>query len=127
MHFPKDAVLMRTLSLAGKRLETQLLHYDGVDWRFYTFAWRDDQSDADLVPADGADREVPDPSPLAPFPRGAKAKRVWQFHSRSQCMSCHSNQSEYALAFLAEQLNRPGPGGRNQLVALTAAGVIRRA
>src|SRR5262249_32524680 len=46
VHFPKDAVLLRTLSLAGRRLETQLLHYDGVDWRAYTFAWRDDQSDA---------------------------------------------------------------------------------
>ena len=32
-------------------------------------------------------------------------------------MSCHSNQSEYALAFLPEQLNRPGPDGQNQLVA----------
>ena len=42
-------------------------------------------------------------------------------------MSCHSNQSEYALAFLPEQLNRPGPDGRNQLVALTEAGFIRRA
>ena len=52
---------------------------------------------------------------------------MWQFHSRSQCMSCHSNQSEYALAFLPEQLNRPGPDGRNQLVALTEAGFIRRA
>ncbi len=131
MHFPKDAVLMRTLSLGGRRLETQLLHFEGVDWRPYAFAWRDDQSDADLVPADGADREVRDPSPLPLFPRGEKgkveAKRTWQFHSRSQCMSCHSNQSEYALAFLPEQLNRPGPDGRNQLVALTEAGLIRRA
>ena len=49
---------MRTLSLAGRRLETQLLHYDGVDWHAYTFAWRDDQADADLVPADGAEKEV---------------------------------------------------------------------
>ena len=88
-----------------------------MDWRAYTFAWRDDQSDADLVPADGAEKEV----------RDGKQKRVWQFHSRSQCMSCHSNQSEYALAFLPEQLNRPGPDGRNQLVALTEAGFIRRA
>jgi putative heme-binding domain-containing protein len=127
MHFPKDAVLMRTLSLGGRRLETQLLHFEGVDWRPYTFAWRDDGSDADLVPADGADREVPDPSPLALPPRGEKGKRVWQFHSRSQCMSCHSNQSEYALAFLPEQLNHPGPDGRNQLVALTEAGYLRRA
>ena len=130
MHFPKDAVLMRTLSLGGRRVETQLLHFEGESWRPYTFAWRDDQSDADLVPADGADREVRDPSPLALFFRGEngkpEGKRVWQFFSRSQCMSCHSNQSEYALAFLPEQLNRPGPDGRNQLVALTEAGYVRR-
>ena len=117
MHFPKDAVLLRTLSLAGRRLETQLLHYDGVDWRAYTFAWRDDLSDADLVPAEGGETEV----------RTGDVKRVWQYQSRTQCMSCHSNQSEYALAFLPEQLNRPGPDGRNQLVAFTEAGFIRRA
>src|SRR5438876_4011524 len=117
MHFPKDAVLMRTISLAGRRLETQLLHFEGADWRGYTFAWRDDQTDADLVPTDGGEKEVSD----------GNHKRVWQFPSRSQCMSCHSNQSEYALAFLPEQLNRPGPDGRNQLVALTEAGYIRRA
>jgi hypothetical protein len=55
------------------------------------------------------------------------AKRLWQFHSRSQCMSCHSTWSEFALAFRPEQLNRPGPDGRNQLVALSGAGLIRRA
>ncbi len=116
MHFPKDAVLLRTLSLGGRRVETQILHYEGVDWRTYSFAWRDDQADADLVPADGAEREL----------RDGQQKRVWQFPSRSQCMSCHSNQSEYALAFLPEQLNRPGPDGRNQLVAFTEAGYIHR-
>ena len=62
-----------------------------------------------------------DPFPLSPPEKGERT-RLWQFHSRSQCMSCHSNQSEYALAFLPEQLNRPGPDGRNQLVALSEAG-----
>jgi putative heme-binding domain-containing protein len=131
MHFPKDAVLMRTLSLGATRVETQLLHYDGMDWRAYTYAWRDDQSDADLVPAEGAEKEVFSPSPLTPLPpeeRGiAEGKRNWQFLSRSQCMSCHSNQSEYALAFVPEQLNRTGPDGRNQLIGLTEAGFIQRA
>jgi putative heme-binding domain-containing protein len=117
MHFPKDAVLARTVSLGGRRLETQLLHFDGLDWHPYTYAWRDDQRDADLVPADGSEKEV----------RDGKQKRVWQFQSRSQCLSCHSAWSEYALAFQPEQLNRPGPDGRNQLVALTEAGLIRRA
>jgi putative heme-binding domain-containing protein len=118
MHFPKDAVLLRTLSLAGRRVETQLLHYDGVDWRGYSFAWRDDQADADLVPADGAEKEVRD--------QGGKGTRLWQFQSRTQCLLCHNNQSEYALAFLPEQLNRQGPDGRNQLISLTELGYIRR-
>jgi putative heme-binding domain-containing protein len=117
MHFPKNAVLTRTLSLANRHVETQLLHYDGVDWRAYTFAWRDDQTDADLVPPEGAEKEL----------RDGDHARVWQCQSRSQCMSCHSNQSEYALGFLPEQLNRPGPDGQNQLIALTTAGYIRRA
>jgi putative heme-binding domain-containing protein len=117
MHFPKDAVLMKTVSLGPRRLETQILHFDGVDWHAYTFAWRDDQTDADLVPADGSEKEVPD----------GKQKRIWQFHSRSQCMSCHNSSSEYALAFQPEQLNRLDPDGRNQLIAFTEAGLIRRA
>jgi putative heme-binding domain-containing protein len=119
MHFPKDAVLLRTLSLAGRRVETQLLHYDGVDWHGYTFAWRDDQADADLVAADGDEKEVRD--------EVGKGTRLWQFQSRSQCLLCHNNQSEYALAFLPEQLNRPGADGRNQLISLSEQGYIRRA
>jgi putative heme-binding domain-containing protein len=118
MHFPKDAVLLRTLSLADRRIETQLLHYDGVDWRGYTFAWRDDQADADLVAADGDEKEVRDAD--------AKGTRLWQFLSRTQCLLCHNNQSEYALAFLPEQLNRAVADGRNQLVSLTEQGYIRR-
>jgi putative heme-binding domain-containing protein len=117
MHFPKDAVLMKTISLGGRRVETQLLHFDGIDWHPYTFAWRDDQADAELVPADGIDKEVGE----------GKQKRVWQFHSRTQCILCHSSWSEYALGFQPEQLNRPGYDGRNQLVALTEQGFIRRA
>jgi putative heme-binding domain-containing protein len=118
MHFPKDAVLLRTLSLAGRRVETQLLHYDGVDWRGYSFAWRENQTDADLVAGDGAEREVRDPD--------HGGTRLWQVPSRTQCLLCHNNQSEYALAFLPEQLNRSGLDGRNQLISLTELGYIRR-
>ena len=39
-------------SLHGVRLEISYLHYDGVDWHAYTYAWQDDWSDAgNLVPA----------------------------------------------------------------------------
>jgi putative heme-binding domain-containing protein len=116
LHFPENAVLVRTISLGGRRLETQLLHFDGVDWQPYTYAWRDDQTNADLVDADGAEREIFD----------GKQTRVWQFHSRSQCRLCHSAWSEYALGFQPEQLNRPGADGRNQLVTFSELGLIRR-
>ncbi len=116
MHFTKDAVLMKTLSLSARRVETQILHFDGVDWHPYTFAWRDDQTDADLVPAEGLEKEAPD----------GEQKRIWQFHSRSQCLSCHSSWSEYALAFQPEQLNRSGRDGRNQLITFSEMGLIRR-
>ncbi|WP_425614374.1 PQQ-dependent sugar dehydrogenase [Anatilimnocola sp. NA78] len=117
MHFPKDTVLTRTLSWAQRRVETQLLHYDGLDWRAYTYAWNEDQTDAQLVPADGAEREV----------TAGKQKRLWQFQSRSQCLSCHNNQSQYALAFEPAQLNRNGADGKNQLVSLTEGGFVHRA
>ncbi|MFL5243885.1 MAG: PQQ-dependent sugar dehydrogenase [Gemmataceae bacterium] len=116
MHFPKNAVLVRTISLGARRVETQLLHFDGIDWHPYSFAWRDDQADADLVLADGTEKEL----------RVGNRTRIWQIHSRSQCMSCHNSWSEYALAFQPEQLNRAGPDGRNQLVAFTEEGLIRR-
>jgi putative heme-binding domain-containing protein len=116
LHFPENAVLARTISLGTRRLETQLLHYDGQDWQPYTYAWRDDQTDADLVPAEGDEREVTIEG----------RKLVWPLHSRSQCRLCHSTWSEFALGFQPEQLNRPGADGRNQLVALSELGLIRR-
>ncbi|HJZ56557.1 MAG TPA: PQQ-dependent sugar dehydrogenase, partial [Gemmataceae bacterium] len=135
MQFPKDAVLVKTISMdllvngkeTRRRLETQILHCDGEDWHGYTFAWRDDQSDADLVPADGSEKvfEVP-----APFLPAGKREQVWTFHSRTQCMSCHSAWSEYSLAFNVRQLNLAAPPEHpaktpNPLVGLSQEGYIR--
>jgi putative heme-binding domain-containing protein len=132
MQFPADAVLVKTISLdvlpGGKRrVETQILHCDGEDWRGYTYAWRDDQTDADLVPTDGAERVFEVPAPYLPT---NKREQVWTFHSRSQCISCHSSWSEYALAFSVGQLNGSGHGtkgeGTNQLVRFSQEGYVRR-
>ena len=64
--WPKDSVLVRTLSMemeAGKpatrkRLETQLLHFDGKQWRGYSYRWNEEQTDAELVPASGAEQSL---------------------------------------------------------------------
>jgi putative heme-binding domain-containing protein len=134
MHFPPDAVLVKTIYmdvLVGDReerrnIETQILHCDGEDWRAYTFAWRDDQTDADLVPADGGEKTFMVKPWFAPK---EKRERVWTFHSRSQCMSCHNSWAEYALAFNVGQLNNSrlrGEVDSSQLVDLCNTGLIRR-
>ena len=51
--FPKSLRL-------GKRIETQLLHFTGDGWGAYTYRWNDQQSDAELVPAEGADEAAPE-------------------------------------------------------------------
>ncbi|MFO0825870.1 MAG: c-type cytochrome [Gemmataceae bacterium] len=148
MQFPKDAVLVKTLTLnvyvenklQKKRVETQLLHFDGEDWHGYSFAWRDDQSDAELVPADGAEKVFRVANavtfPLASKPEELGLQQTWTFHSRNQCMQCHNAWSEYTLAFNPRQLNggfqgRPFAfGGEikipNYLIELNEQGYIRR-
>jgi putative heme-binding domain-containing protein len=132
--FPPDAVLVKTIALdvlvngreVRRRVETQLLHCDGEDWFAYTFAWRDDQTDADLVPADGAEKVLRVKPAFAPE---ETRERVWTFHSRSQCMSCHNSWSEYALAFSPAQLNDGrlvGDERTNHIVDLMEEGFVRR-
>ncbi|MEZ5432430.1 MAG: hypothetical protein R3F31_14880 [Verrucomicrobiales bacterium] len=61
--FPPGAVLVKTYSLemergnpeTRRRVETQILHYDGNLWGAYTYRWNEAQTDADLVPASGGE------------------------------------------------------------------------
>jgi putative heme-binding domain-containing protein len=130
--FPKDGVLARTISLemergnpqSRRRLETQILHFDGDDWRGYTYQWNDEQTDAVLVPATGADRTFTVRDAKAP---GGKRRQTWHFPARAECVRCHNPWAGYLLAFVAPQLNRDhayGPIMDNQLRALEHIGVI---
>src|SRR6516162_4169993 len=93
--FPKDGVLAKTISLEMERgnpasrlrLETQLLHYDGENWLGYSYRWNDAQTDADLVPAAGAELALTVIDERAP---GGKRKQTWHFPSRAQCLTCHN-------------------------------------
>lgn len=133
-HFPENTVLVKTISLetevgnpaTRRRIETQLLHFDGSYWHGYSYAWRDDQTDADLVPADGADKLI---TVADPRHAGEKRQQFWTFLGRSQCLQCHSPWNEYSLAFNLYQLNRytETPAGlRNQLDWLGEFGMLER-
>lgn len=133
LDFPRDAVLMKTLSLemiegdpqSKRRIETQLLHFNGYDWRGYTYRWNPEQTDADLVEATGAtatfevlDRDAP----------GGRRRHDWRFASRMECIRCHNPWAEFTLAFNIPQLNRPldgTPQSPNQLAVLHQLGVLR--
>ncbi len=133
-HFPVNSVLVKTISLetehgkpeSKRRVETQLLHFDGQNWNPYTYMWRDDQSDADLVRADGAEKQLTVAGD--PAHEGGIRRQTWQFTSRAQCYQCHNSWADYTLGFNADQLNRPSPhaGGTNQLKHFAEIGVVTR-
>lgn len=109
--FPKDSVLVKTLSLdmrhgdssSRRRVETQILHFDGSEWMPYTYQWNDDQTDATLLDAAGAERTFEIIDADAP---GRKRTQTWRFAGRAECQRCHNKWSGPALAFSTPQLNR---------------------
>jgi putative heme-binding domain-containing protein len=91
---PTNAVLVRTLSMemetgnrdTAKRIETQLLHFDGLEWRGYSYRWNDEQTDGELVAKGGdsvtltvSDKNAPD----------GERMQNWRFHARAECNRCH--------------------------------------
>ncbi len=130
--FPRDGVLAKTISLemergkptSHRKLETQILHFDGDNWRGYTYQWNDEQTDAVLLPASGADRSFTVLDSRAPEGR---RQQTWHFPSRAECMTCHNPWAGYTLAFTLAQLNRDHHYGNvvdNQLRAFHHVGLI---
>ncbi|MCA9131995.1 MAG: PQQ-dependent sugar dehydrogenase [Planctomycetales bacterium] len=109
--FPENSVLAKTLSLemhrgdptTSRRVETQILHFNGSEWLPYTYRWNEQQSDAELVEAGGAEQSFRIVDPDAP---GGIRQQTWRFAGRAECQRCHNNWSGPALAFDLPQLNR---------------------
>ena len=80
---------------SSRKIETQLLHFDGKEWHAYSYRWRDDQIDADLVEENGAEQRLFIADASMP---GGKRQQIWRFASRAQCMTCHTGWSAYTLA-----------------------------
>jgi putative heme-binding domain-containing protein len=127
--WPAGAVLARTLTLGAlatspaerdRPVETQVLHYDGEAWNAYAYRWNDAGTDADLVPAEGAEftlRVAADPH--APGPR--TRDYTWRIEGRAECIRCHNTWNKGPLAFTAAQLGGVGGGQR---VALIERGLV---
>lgn len=131
-NYPKDTVLAKTLSMemqvgnpaTRRRLETQILHFDGLDWMPYTYKWNEEQTDAVLVEADGQEELLKIVDPSAP---GRTRVQNWRFASRAECQRCHNNWSGPPLAFHTPQLDRPSnQDSGSQLEHLFQLGLIDR-
>jgi len=115
--FPDGTVLVKTFSMemergkpqSAKRLETRLLHcqqfpgtqeYGDQYWHGYTYVWNDDQTDATLLEAGGADR-------LLRIKVGNELiEQNYRFPSRPECTLCHTNAAKFALGMSTIQMNR---------------------
>jgi hypothetical protein len=105
--FPNGTVFVKHFELtvneitgATKRLETRFLvrNADGTVYGV-TYKWRDDNSDADLLP--GALNE--DINIITST--GATRVQTWSYPSRSQCLFCHNAAPGYVLGVKTHQSN----------------------
>jgi uncharacterized repeat protein (TIGR03806 family) len=119
--FPDGTVLFETLwdEPAGlqrpRPLETRLLARQEGEWAAYSYRWLDDRTDAELVPAAGADAEI------ATGGTGGTGRR-WRFPARAECLSCHSRAADFVLGLSELQIDREvgPPGARESQLELFA-------
>jgi len=118
--FPIGSVMVKEFSVAGQRIETRFfVHQDDDRWAGYTYRWRVDQTDADLVSQNAATELIP------------STGQTWNFPSRGQCLLCHTSAAGTTLGPELEQLNHdlvyPATGRTaNQLETLWSIGILER-
>ncbi len=116
-HF--DLEMTRGNPLTKRRLETRLLVKNSGGAYGVSYRWNDAQTDATLVPDEGAEFTLNITNNGVPY------SQTWHIPSRAECLACHTPAAGYALSFTTRQLNRTntinGFSG-NQLDLLNAAG-----
>jgi hypothetical protein len=135
-NFPDETVIVKSFALemtpgdaASRRwIETRFFTRQQGEWAGYSYVWNDEQTDADLVPAEGLDREYVLSVPKsAEHPDGLK-KQVWHYPSRTECMVCHSRAANWVLGLTELQMNREHDYGGvrdNQLRVLEHLGMLK--
>ncbi len=83
------------------RVETRVMVNRADGWTGYTYRWRADQSDADLLTT-GATAAYDSINPAT----GGATRITWTFPSQAQCMNCHTQASGRVLGVNTLQFNR---------------------
>ena len=132
-NFPDGSVLVKSFALERESghvetrrwIETRLMVRQQKEWVGYTYRWNDQQTDAELLEAAGADVAFEIMDPAAP---GGKRTQTWHYPSRAECMVCHSRAVNYVLGLTEKQMNRMhdyGDTKMNQLEMLAELGLFK--
>ncbi|MFP6672807.1 MAG: PQQ-dependent sugar dehydrogenase [Pirellulaceae bacterium] len=105
---PDQTVLVKSFALEMKEgqaasrkwIETRLLTRQDGEWVGYSYAWNDQQTEAELVEKTGRDRVYQVQSATGP------REQTWHYPSRSECMVCHSRAAGYLLGMSMMQMNK---------------------
>jgi uncharacterized repeat protein (TIGR03806 family) len=108
--FPTGTALVKTFRLplvagdpsSAVRVETRVLLHSASGWEGYSYRWRDDESDADLLP-DSDVRTLTVQDPAAP---GGSVQRTWAFPGRGECLRCHTEAAGRVLGLNTREMNR---------------------
>jgi uncharacterized repeat protein (TIGR03806 family) len=103
--FPVGTVLVKHFEIdtgpaTVLRLETRVLVHHADGWQGYTYRWREDETDADLL-ADAASARF-----TVSDGAGGEEERSWYFPSRTDCLRCHTGAAGWILGVRTAQLNR---------------------
>jgi uncharacterized repeat protein (TIGR03806 family) len=118
-HF--DLELTRGDPSTARRVETRFLVKTASGSYGLTYRWNDSQTDAALVPDEGADQS------FTVVENGVARTQTWHFPSRAECLTCHTPAGGHALSFNTRQLNREqtfAGGTANIISALAQAGYL---
>lgn len=105
---PVGSVIVKNFAIAAdqrvpntlRNLETRVLVHETAGWAGYTYRWNTTQTDADLL--SGAESETLSIINSA----GAITTQQYDYPSRAQCRSCHTNVAGFLLGLRTSQINR---------------------
>jgi len=110
--FPNRSALVQTLSLEREdhrglakrfRVETRVLLRQQNEWVGYSYRWNEAQTNAELIPRDGAKATFRVADAKSP---GGFRRQDWVFPSRADCMTCHSRAAGFVLGLTGHNTDR---------------------
>ncbi len=123
--FPVGSVLVKNFEMTMiendpnsiKKLETRVMVHQIDGWRGFTYKWREDQTDADLLTSSATE------TLSIQLSGGGTRLQDYYYPSSDNCSSCHTAGSGSILGLRTAQANRSGTtGNTNQLTSFSQLG-----